>query len=149
MAETLSFLSIICYILAFLFLITGVILFVVLRIPKTFSDYTGRSAHKKIMSMRNNNEKKSKKPYHTGNNKKIKESITEKSAPLVEKKNILQETEIISDNRASNYDVGATELLEESTVELNASEPIQQIRVPEIKLKMLDEVMFIHTDEVV
>ena len=57
MAETLSNLSFVCYILAAIFLVVGITLFILLRIPKTFSDYTGRTARRKIMKIRDANEK--------------------------------------------------------------------------------------------
>ncbi len=150
MAETLSNLSFVCYILSALFLVTGIALFIVLRIPKTFSDYTGRSARKRIMKIRDNNEKTGNKSYRPSQvNKergKVTENIPEKKT---KQKNDLPGTGIIAENKAHKYEAEATGLLEESTAELNEPELVQPARVSSVKLKMMNEVMFIHTDEVI
>lgn len=73
MAETLSNLSLVCYIAAAVFLVAAIFLFFALQIPKTFSDYTGRTARKKIMKIRDNNEKTGNKSYRPSQvNKEVK-----------------------------------------------------------------------------
>lgn len=151
MAETLSTLSLVCYILAAIFLVVGVALFVILRIPKTFSDYTGRSARKKIMKLRDNNEKSGNKSYRPSQVNKERGKITENipSKHSKKKKEDMPGTGIIAENKAHRYEAEATGLLDESTAELNEPELTQPPRPSNIKLKLINEVVFIHTQEVI
>lgn len=151
MAETLSTLSLVCYILAAIFLVVGVVLFVILRIPKTFSDYTGRSARKKIMKLRDNNEKSGNKSYRPSQVNKERGKITENipSKPSKKKKEDMPGTGIIAENKAHRYEAEATGLLDESTAELNEPEIAQPPRPSNIKLKLINEVVFIYTQEVI
>ena len=115
MAETLSNLSLVCYILAAVLLVVGIVLFVILRIPKTFSDYTGRSARKKIMKLRDNNEKSGNKSYRPSQVNKERGKITENipSKPSKKKKEDMPGTGIIAENKAHRYEAEATGLLDE------------------------------------
>lgn len=151
MAETLSNLSLVCYIAAAILLVVGVVLFVILRIPKTFSDYTGRSARKKIMKLRDNNEKTGNKSYRPSQVNKERGKITENipPKPSKKKKDDMPGTGIIAENKAHRYEAEATGLLEESTAELNEPELAQPPRPSNIKLKLINEVVFIHTQEVI
>ena len=151
MAETLSNLSLVCYILAAVLLVVGIVLFVILRIPKTFSDYTGRSARKKIMKLRDNNEKSGNKSYRPSQVNKERGKITENipSKPSKKKKEDMPGTGIIAENKAHRYEAEATGLLDESTAELNEPELAQPPRPSKIKLKLINEVVFIHTQEVI
>ena len=151
MAETLSNLSLVCYIAAAILLVVGVVLFVILRIPKTFSDYTGRSARKKIMKLRDNNEKSGNKSYRPSQVNKERGKITENipSKPSKKKKEDMPGTGIIAENKAHRYEAEATGLLDESTAELNEPELAQPPRPSNIKLKLINEVVFIHTQEVI
>ena len=151
MAETLSNLSLVCYILAAVLLVVGIVLFVILRIPKTFSDYTGRSARKKIMKLRDNNEKSGNKSYRPSQVNKERGKITENipSKPSKKIKEDMPGTGIIAENKAHRYEAEATGLLDESTAELNEPELAQPPRPSNIKLKLINEVVFIHTQEVI
>lgn len=151
MAETLSNLSLACYIAAAILLVVGIVLFVILRIPKTFSDYTGRSARKKIMKLRDNNEKTGNKSYRPSQVNKERGKITENipSKPSKKKKEDMPGTGIIAENKAHSYEAEATGLLDESTAELNEPELAQPPRPSKIKLKLINEVVFIHTQEVI
>lgn len=151
MAETLSNLSLVCYIAAAILLVVGIVLFVILRIPKTFSDYTGRSARKKIMKLRDNNEKTGNKSYRPSQVNKERGKITENipSKPSKKKKEDMPGTGIIAENKAHRYEAEATGLLDESTAELNEPELAQPPRPSKIKLKLINEVVFIHTQEVI
>lgn len=151
MAETLSNLSFVCYILAAIFLVAGISLFIVLRIPKTFGDYTGKSARKKIMKIRDANEKTGNKSYRPSQVNKERGKVTDSisSKPNKKSKCDFPGTGIIAENKAHRYDSEATGLLEESTGELNEQAPVQPARISQIKLKIIKEVMFIHTDEVI
>jgi len=151
MAETLSNLSLVCYILAAVLLVVGIVLFVILRIPKTFSDYTGRSARKKIMKLRDNNEKSGNKSYRPSQVNKERGKITENipSKPSKKKKEDMPGTGIIAENKAHRYEAEATGLLDESTAELNEPELAQPPRPSNVKLKLINEVVFIHTQEVI
>ena len=151
MAETLSNLSLVCYILAAVLLVVGIVLFVILRIPKTFSDYTGRSARKKIMKLRDNNEKSGNKSYRPSQVNKERGKITENipSKPSKKKKEDMPGTGIIAENKAHRYEAEATGLLDESTAELNEPELAQPPRPSNIKLKLINQVVLIHTQEII
>lgn len=151
MAETLSNLSFVCYILAAIFLVVGITLFILLRIPKTFSDYTGRTARRKIMKIRDANEKTGNKSYRPSQINQDRGKVTDSipSKPTKNPKSDLPGTGIIAENKAHRYEAEATGLLEESTAELNEPELAQPARTSQIKLKKMNEVMFINTDEVI
>lgn len=57
MVETLKTLSVISYVLAGISLLTSVILWFLLKIPRVIGDLSGRNARKSIAEMRNVNEK--------------------------------------------------------------------------------------------
>lgn len=151
MAETLSTLSFVCYISAAILLVVGIVLFVVLRIPKTFSDYTGRSARKRIMKIRSTNEQSGNKSYRPSKVNKERGKITDNmpESQKFRKKQEMPETGLISENKARRYESEATGLLEESTAELNEPELAQPARPSKVKLKLLNEVIYIHTQEVI
>lgn len=151
MAETLSTLSFVCYISAAVLFVVGIVLFVVLRIPKTFNDYTGRSARKRIMKIRNTNEQTGNKSYRPSKVNKERGKITDNMPEKTKnrKKQEMPETGLISENKARRYESEATGMLEESTAELNEPELAQPARPPKVKLKPLNEVTLIHTQEVI
>lgn len=54
--ELLKFISLVCYILAGLFLVGAVILFFILDVPRVYGEVTGKTARKAISQMRQRNE---------------------------------------------------------------------------------------------
>lgn len=154
MAETFSTLSVYAYVVAAVFLVLAVLLFVLLKIPKVFSDYTGRSAKKSINKLRASNESTDNKSYKPSavNKKrgKITESVqldSEKGKKTKDKD--LPGTGLIKENMAPEYHEEETALLEqrdENTAELKE---VKVERKTQVELKMIDEALFVHTDEVI
>lgn len=150
MAQTLSTLSLISYILAAVFFLTGVVLFFVLRIPRVFNDYTGRTARKKIMKLRNTKESPEKSAASSAGSGKSKKKKPNMPAPAVRRQaGDRPDTGLIAENKAYRYASDETEMLEETTAELTEPQLAQPARPAGVKLKMLNEVMFIHTEEVI
>ena len=63
MAETLSMISIIAFVLAGICLVATIILFIYFKIPSIIGDLSGKTARKSIEQMRQNNEKTGNKSY--------------------------------------------------------------------------------------
>ena len=158
MAEQLSTYSIISFVAAGFFLLVAIVLGIYFRIPTVIGDLTGRNAKKSIARMRESNEKASKKAVQTGK----KDAVRKKPAePRAEKK----KQEAIVDHEQDNDDMPETGLLgekhvailEESTELLEGTEQmplpdeLQETvpRVSKVEIKMLEEIIFIHTTEVI
>ena len=160
MAETLSMLSIISFIVAGVALAVAIFLWIFFKIPRVIGDLSGRNARKSIARVRASNEK-------SGNAARGKltstmpqtqpEQATEEIKPVGD----MPETGLLAENRAKGTEESGTELLakEEPTGVLfdeNATEPltdhpngVKQHVVRGKKLQMIEEVILIHTDEVI
>lgn len=156
MAELYSTLSIIFYIVAILFFIAAVLIFIALKIPRVFSDLTGRTARKNINRTRATNEKSGKKFYGPSDTNKSRGKVTD-TMPQTKKED-LPGTGIIEENKAKNVNSESTMLLEDNSTTLldengtsELNETNQQIpnNAPKVDLEIIDEVMFVHTDEVI
>ena len=197
MADTLSIVSLVSYIIAAVSFALAVIFWFVFKIPTVIGDLSGRNARKSIAKMRENNEKTGNKSYRSStvnaNRGKLTDTMQD-SGKLdkdkkinVKKEETTIETGLLAENRATSYDSEQTGLLEESedTALLNDSEetgmltdmeetgmlddteetglltdenetvllseevPVRKKRVGGVELKMIEEVMLIHTDETI
>ena len=170
MAETLTLISTILYIVAGVSLFVSILLFFIFKIPSVISDLTGRTAKKSVEKMRSKNIKKSSGSYASASKgrddlksqqKKIKKSAEKKPA---EKKKVdksgFVETGLLKENKASKAPVAKeTELLSSNeTVALNSNETValdanavddRIEKKPGVKLTMLDDVTITDTDEVI
>lgn len=177
MASTLSNLSVIAFVLAGVFFAVAVALFIVLKIPKVIDYFTNRSAKKTVQQMVSSNGPSKIASFQTSPSNKARGKVTEQvdiqppqkkktgklaNAPssqqlspgerpetglLSEKENhtaYLDPTEeLVLDLAAEteSLDDHATSVLPE-TIEKVASNR------PRIEMEKLEEVVFIHTDEV-
>ena len=170
-AEILSLASTICYILAGIFLVLAMIFWFVFHIPSVVGDLSGHTARKSIARIRASNEEAGGQGYQPSatNAKRGKLTATmphprkqrEKSSPSREKAAPgMPETGLLETNKAETPTTAQTDLLEESDatallVDENATTPLHEEPVQRVrrtggkKLDMLDEVILIHTDEVI
>lgn len=166
MAETLSTLSIISFIIAGVCLVLSVFLWIFFKIPTVIGDLSGRNARKSIARMRAANEKSGSKSYKASKTNAERGKLTD---TMQHSKKLKQEqdssdnrpeTGLLNDNRADEDLSEATGVLESETtgllVDENATAPLDNSvskqpikREGSVKLKMLDEVLLIHTDEVI
>ncbi|MGN0317028.1 MAG: hypothetical protein ACI4E1_03730 [Lachnospira sp.] len=161
MADILHTLSIISLILAVLFVVLAIALWFVFKIPNVIGDLSGRNARKSIARMRQNNERTGDKTHKASekNLNRGKLTGTMEGIGKTEPSNI-EETGLLNENLAHSYeaqdtgllvDVKATELLEESaeTASLDNSAPIPNRAPSTVIIQLIEEVMLIHTEEVI
>lgn len=161
MAETLSMISIIAFAAAGICLMMAVIFFIRFKIPSVIGDLSGRNARRSIEQMRKFNEKSGNKSYKPSKTNAGRGKITE-TMRKAEKRNHLQdddhpETGLLAENIIKFPTYSETELLdnhegtellqdENETVKLNDNKIETDEGIP---IQILDEVMIIHTDEVI
>ena len=168
MAETLSTLSIISFVVAGVALALAIVLWFFFEIPTVIGDLTGRNARKSIARMRTENEKSGVKNYKESKTNAERGKLTEtmsgiksKSASdgkmetglLVENKAEVIETEetgLLESEATGLLEPDATGLLidedETATLGENVS---REKRVGGKPLTIIEEIMLIHTDEVI
>lgn len=162
MAEILSIISLISFIVSGLCFVLAIFFFVKFGIPTVIGDLTGRTARKSIAKMRESNEKSGNKSYKPStaniNRGKITDTMPNSGKKINNKKisksneNEQPETELLNTNKAElNENIESTGLLNEDdeTALLELSEANETEKVGKIKLNMLDDVVLIHTDEVI
>lgn len=162
MAETLSTLSIISFIVAGVSLVLAILLFIYFRIPTVIGDLSGRNAKKSIARMRSSNEKSGNKSFRASETNAARGKLTStmtsignqqkktKDDAIAPVEGQMPETGLLAENKADL--VGESTVLLEDTEEtmLLAETPKEPAkRVGGVKLTLLDEVTFIHTDEVI
>lgn len=166
MAETLSTLSIISFIIAGVCLVLSIFLWTFFKIPTVIGDLSGRNARKSIAKMRAVNEKSGVKSYKESKTNAERGKLTDtmqhskKLQQEQAKSDDRPETGLLNNNRADEDLSEATGMLDSETtgllVDVDATAPLDDLvqhqpikREGGVKLKMLDEVLLIHTDEVI
>ena len=173
MAQTLQTLSIISFAVAGLCLVLAVFFWFFFKIPSVIGDLSGRTARKSIAKMRAANEKTGVKAYKESktNAERGKLTGTMPDSGKLNKKNPTPingqpETGLLSDNKADGLESEATGVLDEETgmldsettgllVDENATAPLDTpthktvVRAGGKKIDILEEVIFIHTEEVI
>ncbi len=176
-AEILSLVSLISYIIAGICLVLAVFFWFAFKIPSVIGDLSGRTARKSIARMRASNEKAGGQGYKpsaanasrgkltdTMQHSKKLATDTPKSKAKSKSKGAdssgMPETGLLSSNKAEPVSADQTDVLagrettgllidEDATAPLH-NEPVKRIkRVGGKKLTMIDEVISIHTDEVI
>lgn len=177
-ADILSTISIIAFVIAAISSVLAVFLWFRFKIPAVIGDLSGHTAKKSVARMRANNEKaggQGYKPSATNlgrgkltdtmqHSRKLKADSKKKSTENIQKKkvaeNLMPETGILETNKAVITDNQQTEILTEGeatavlteeavTVSLRQEHTISVKHSGRKKLKMLDEKILIHTDEVI
>lgn len=170
-AEILSLVSLISYIIAGISLVLAVFFWFAFKIPSVIGDLSGRTARKSIARMRASNERSGGKGYQPSATNASRGKLTDtmqhsrkhkdepkKAQPVDESQ--MPETGLLSSNKADLPGADQTDLLEDSQatgllVDADATaplhdEPAQRVKhIGGKKLTMLDEVILIHTDEVI
>lgn len=172
--ELLKLLSTISFVVAGVCLVLAAFFWFFFKIPNVIGDLSGRTARKSIAKMRAANEKTGVKSYKESKTNAERGKLTgtmPDSGKLKNKKatppaNGQPETGLLADNKAEGIESEATGVLDEETsilgsettgllIDENATAPLdapahkQVARVGGKKIEMLEEVMFIHTDEVI
>lgn len=158
MAETLSTLSIISFAVAGVSFVIAVFFWFFFKIPTVIGDLSGRTARKSIARMRAANEKTGTKTYKESKTNAARGKLTgtmPDSEKLKKNKSVINsdkpETGLLAENKADNLDSETTGLLidEEATAALDTTVPNIAKRTGGKKLEILEDVMLIHTDEVI
>ena len=173
MADILSIVSLISFILSGVAFVLAILFFILFRIPSVIGDLSGRTARKSIAKMRVANEKTGVKSYKESktNVERGKLTGTMPDSGKLNKKNSAPvdgqpETGLLADNKAEGLESEATGVLDEETgmlesettgllVDENATAPLDTpVQKPVVrsggkKIVMLEDVMFIHTEEVI
>lgn len=169
MAGVLSTLSIISFAVAGVALALAIVSWFFFEIPTVIGDLSGRTAKKSIAKMRAENERTGVKKYKESNVNRERGKLTEtmsgmkgksqeadsrtETGLLVENKAASvekEETGLLSDKTTAPLDAGETVLLADKneTVALGRNAPAEK-RTGGKTLTILEEVMLIHTDEVI
>lgn len=153
MADTLSTLSIISFVVAGISLIIAVLLWFFWKIPMVVGDLSGRTAKKSIAKMRSENEKSGVKKYKEGKINIERGKLTETmSGNKVKSFNYddRMETGLLTENKSEIFEYEETEIL----VDNNKKDEFDSGILPKKRtggksLTIIEEVIFIHTDEVI
>ncbi len=169
-AELLSTLSIVSFVIAAVCLVLAIVLWIYFRIPRVIGDLSGKNAKKSIARMRAYNESSGNKSYKSSKTNAARGTLTEtipdikrspdktpavqetKKKPAAAQKVIpMQPKPAPAPVKAQRGFSEETVLLNESseTVLLNETPREAPVRVGGVKLTMLDDVMMIHTSEVI
>ncbi len=166
MAQTLSTLSIISFVIAGVSLAAAILFWFFFKIPAVIGDLSGKTAKKSIAKMRAANEKTGNKSYRSSETNVGRGKLTEtmdfadkgkaaggRPAPKIHKPTVAApaETSLLDENKAV-YAGAETELLGADADEtvLLAETPVQSAaRVGGVQLTVVEIVEFIHTNEVI
>lgn len=153
MADILQTLSIVSYILSVLFIVLAVALWFIFKITNVIGDLSGRNAKKSIAQMRQNNERTGDKSYKVSKKNLTREKLTGTMEGLGKNTmpSNIEETGLLNENFAKEFDDPATELLVESGETAALAEKVDIVnRAPaSLVIRMIEEVMLIHTEEVI
>lgn len=157
MAETLSILSIVSFAVAGASFVLALFFWFFFKIPTVIGDLSGRTARKSIAKIRAANEKTGAKTYKESKTNAARGKLTGNipdSAKLNNKESHTNsgkpETGLLAENKAGSIDSEETGMLDsEATAALDTSTPPAVKRIGGKALKLMEEVMLIHTDEVI
>lgn len=167
MAQVLSNISIILFVIAVVFAIASIVIWFVFKIPEVIGDLSGRNARKSIEHMRtetenkNNNNNKKRSLIHRKAESGMISNPTE-TMDGISKQNVQRindETGLLSENAASVRGSTETALLTEEDVtasletgelgETQLMDGVLERKPSSIKLRMINEVMIINTKEAI
>lgn len=155
MAEVLSTLSLISFITAGLCFVLAILFFIKFGIPTVIGDLSGHTARKSIKKMRENNENSGHKSYKPSTNNVLRGKITGSIPDLKEINRSTDEhpeTDLLKSNKSEfNENYETTGLLNNSKKAVQTENMVTTEKVKDnvIQLKIIDDVLLIHTDEVI
>ncbi len=162
MAQMLSTLSIVAFVVAGIGLLLAIFFWFFFKIPAVIGDLSGRTARKSIEKMRAANESAGAGPH-----RQAKSQPGKAVKPQAQSRDRGPQTGLLAENRAEQTQYDGTGVLKAETTGIleteqtgllfdeQATAPLKdpaspQKRVPDVqKLVMCDEVMLVHTDEVI
>ena len=157
MAEILSTVSIISYVAAALFGSVALVLWFLFKITFVIVDLSGSNAKKSIEQMRANNKKTGNKSYRSSAVNKKRGKLTEKMQVADSVSAEKYETGLLMENKAKNrYSEMTSLLVEEDTrpieqrkmaKRMQGNQTVKKRKPSCVKVKLLEEVIFLHTDE--
>lgn len=161
MAETLSTLSVISFAIAGICLALALFFWFLFKIPTVIGDLSGRIARKSVAKMRAINEKNGVKSYKTSKTNLARGKLTSDMPSKGDLNNQEQrpETGLLKENlleQSHSEETGmlnsvATEMLvnEEGTTQSNIFRSESVMHKGGMKLTMIEDVLIVHTDEVI
>ncbi|MBS7359128.1 MAG: hypothetical protein KIG53_00825 [Oscillospiraceae bacterium] len=171
MASIFKIVSIVLFSLAAVCLLLAVFTFIIFKIPNVIGDLTGRNARKSIEKMRDANEKSGKKSYRPHpvasdrgtltepikqskkESKKLSETV--KTEPQRKESQTFDgnsATDVLEDLNATailDYDSNGTEILSGGTEVLSEETMRTTLNENTVKIKMIQDIILIHTEEVI
>lgn len=157
MADTLSLLSIIFFVVAGVSLVVSVVLWIVLRIPSVMGDLSGRTARKSIAKLRMANESSGVKGHRSSQvnlrRGKLTETMTgiHRSGQQAEKTggDPCLETGLLQENMSQGTVGETTGLLwdEDETQPLESHMAGEEKKASGVKMELMEEIVWIHTHE--
>lgn len=157
MAETLQILSIISFAVAGVCFVLAVFFWFFFKIPTVIGDLSGRTARKSIAKMRVANEKSGSKSYKESKVNLERGKLTG-TMPQIDPNPPRDENETadlseVAETQVNSSSIGSetTGLLlgNDDTAPLYMSEEQAKISGRAKKIEILEEIMFIHTEEVI
>lgn len=163
-AEILSLISLISFIISGFSLILTIFFWFQFKIPRIIGNLSGRTARKTIEQMRTSNEQSGPKSFRSSAINASRGKITMSGVSTVKEEVSVEEqkteTGLLSENKASEITNQQTQLLDsekavdppvdaDATLALLDEAPNPIRRTGGKKLDMLDEVILIHTQEVI
>lgn len=166
MAQTLQTLSTVSFVIAGVCLVLAIFLAVFFKIPDVIGDLSGRNARKSIAKMRAANENTGTKSYRTGKINSERGKVTKTIPnPNKFKNNAPQnnfaevETGVLGNNKVESFESEETGYIKaettgllvdtDATATLNNTIQKPMSRTGGKSLNILEEVLLIHTDEVI
>ena len=165
-ANILSTISLVALIISCICFVLSIFFWFKYNIPSVIGDLSGSTARKSIAKMREMNERTGNKSYRPSEVNKRRAKLTETMHPttngLAKKESEISvdevpNTEILSENKAEFHESNETELLDgmEETMALIDDGATEELitKVPQTNyqmntnLEMLDEIIFVHTNE--
>lgn len=166
MAETLSLISTVAFVMAAICLAVAILIFVRFKIPSVIGDLSGRNARKSIEQMRKMNENSGNKSYKPSKVNSERGKLTEtmkgdrKNSAIKNQGDEKPETGLLDENKiqivsdmetALLNDEDATDVLRDDneTVALDADQESAIRPSGGISIEIIEEVMLIHSNEVI
>lgn len=170
LANIFSVSTIVLFVLAGVCLAFAIFAFITFKIPNVIGDLTGRNARKSIAQMRQENEKDGKKSHHShpvaAERGTLTESIKQSNDKLKKQKQTTQKnkpvtkpdfiggsaTDVLCASNTTerlDYNETGTEILAEGTQVLSKEQMQAVLNQTAIGFKMIQNIIFVHTDEVI
>ena len=171
MASIFKIVSIVLFSLAAVCLVFAVFAFITFKIPNVIGDLTGRNARKSIEKMRDANEKGGKKSYRPHpvasdrgtltepikQSKKESKKLSKTAKTEPQEKNLQTfdgsgATDVLEDVNATtklDYDADGTEILSAGTQVLSEETMQTALNENTVKIKMIQNIILIHTEEII